>query len=91
MWKRSGKNTALLFSLKRLEILHQERRGQVGPIVMGHFDSILFQKSEPPKKQPINQSINQSFRFKYNFTIHSTSRRREGLQSFIANILLNLN
>ena len=29
MWKENGNTTTLLFSLKELEILHQERRGQV--------------------------------------------------------------
>ena len=46
-WKGNGNTTTLLFSLKGLEILHQERRGQVKTIVM-----------EPNKHhthQPINQ------------------------------------
>ena len=30
MWKGKGNTTSLLFSLKRLEIVHQERRGQIG-------------------------------------------------------------
>ena len=30
-----------------LEIVHQERRGQVKTIVMEHFDGILFHKSGP--------------------------------------------
>jgi hypothetical protein len=29
MWKANGNTITLLFSLKGLEILHQERRGQV--------------------------------------------------------------
>ena len=29
MWKGNGNSTTLLFSMKGLEILHQERRGQV--------------------------------------------------------------
>jgi hypothetical protein len=33
-----------LFSLKELEILHQERRGQVNTIVMKHYNSIIFYK-----------------------------------------------
>ena len=36
MWKGNGNTTKLLFSLKRLEIVYQERRGQVKPIVMEH-------------------------------------------------------
>ena len=47
------------FPLKRLEILHQERRGQVNTIVMEHFNSILFHKSEPANKQQTYQIINQ--------------------------------
>ena len=35
----------LLFTPKRLEIVHQERRGQVETIVKEHFNSILFHKS----------------------------------------------
>ena len=37
MWKGNGNTTTLLFSLKGLEIVHQERRGQVKTIVMEHF------------------------------------------------------
>ena len=55
----NGNITALSFSLKGLEILYQERRGQVKTIVMEHFNGILFQKSGPANKQHSNQSINQ--------------------------------
>ena len=41
MWKRNG-NTTTLFSLKGLEIVHQEGRGQVKTMVMEHFNGILF-------------------------------------------------
>jgi hypothetical protein len=58
MWKRNGNTITLLFFLKGLEIVHQERRGQVKTIVKKHFNSILFQKSKPANKQHINQSIN---------------------------------
>ena len=44
------------FSLKRLEILHQERREQVKTIVMEHFNGILFHKYGPTNKQNTNQS-----------------------------------
>jgi hypothetical protein len=57
MWKGIGNTTTLLFSLKGLEILHQERRGQVKTIVMEHFNGILFHKSGPANKQHTNQSI----------------------------------
>ena len=53
------KTTTLSFFLKGLEILHQERRGQVKTIVMKHFKDILLHKSGPANKQHINQSINQ--------------------------------
>jgi hypothetical protein len=43
MLKGNGNTTTLLFSLKGLEILHQERRVQVKTIV----NSILFHKSGP--------------------------------------------
>jgi len=59
MWKGTGNTTTLLFSLHGLEILHQERRGQVNTIVMEHFNSILFHKSEPVNKRHTYQSINQ--------------------------------
>ena len=36
MWKGNG-NTTILVSLKGVEILHQERRGQVETIVMEHL------------------------------------------------------
>jgi hypothetical protein len=47
MWKGNGNTTTLLFSLKRLEIAHQEKREPVKTIVMEHFNSILFHKSRP--------------------------------------------
>jgi hypothetical protein len=47
MWNGNGNTTTLLFSLKGLEILHQERRGKVRTIVMEHFNDILFHKSGP--------------------------------------------
>ena len=46
MWKGSGNTTTLLFSLKELENLHQEGRGQVNTIVMEHLH-----KSGPANKQ----------------------------------------
>ena len=55
VWKGIGNTTTLLFSLKGLEILHQERRGQVKTIVMEHFNDILFHKSGPANKQHTNQ------------------------------------
>ena len=48
----------LLFSLKGLEILHQERRGQVNTIVIWQLNSILFHKSGSASKQHSYQSIN---------------------------------
>jgi hypothetical protein len=56
MWTENGNTTTLLFSLKRLEIVHQERRGQVKTIVMEHFNGILFHKSGSANKQHTNQS-----------------------------------
>jgi hypothetical protein len=50
MWK-GNRNATILFSLKGLEILHQEGRGQVKTIIMEHLNSILFQKSRPTNKQ----------------------------------------
>ena len=58
MWKRNGNTTTLLFSLKLLEILHQERRGQVNTIMMEHFNISLFYKSGPTNKQHTYQLIN---------------------------------
>ena len=55
MWKGDGNTTTLLFSLKGLEILHQERSRQMNITVKEQFNSILFQKSGPVKKQHINQ------------------------------------
>jgi hypothetical protein len=56
MWKGNGLTTKLLFSVKGLEILHQERRGQVKTIVLKHLNGILFHKSGPGNKQHTNQS-----------------------------------
>ena len=36
MWKRNGNTTIVLFSVKRLEILHKK---EVNPIVMEHFNN----------------------------------------------------
>ena len=55
MRKGNGVTTTLLFSLKELEIVHHERRGQMKTIVMEHFNGILFHKSGPAIKQHINQ------------------------------------
>jgi hypothetical protein len=55
MWKANGNTTTLLFSLKILEIVHQERKGQVKTTVMEHFNGILFHKSGPANKQHTNQ------------------------------------
>ena len=61
IWKGNGNTAILLFYLKGLEILHQERRDQVNTIIIaGRFNSILFHKSGPPNKQHIYLSINQS-------------------------------
>jgi hypothetical protein len=59
MCKEKWNTTKLLFSLKGLEILFQERRGQVKTLLMEHFN-ILFHKSGPANKQHTNQSINHS-------------------------------
>jgi hypothetical protein len=50
IWRGNGNTTTLSFSLKRLEIVYQERRGQVKSIVMEHFNGILFHKSGPANK-----------------------------------------
>ena len=42
---------------KALDILHQERRGQVKTIVMKHFNGIIFHKSGPVNKQHTNQLV----------------------------------
>ena len=43
--------------MKGLEILHQERRGQVRTMVIEHFNGILFRKSRPTNKQHIDHSV----------------------------------
>jgi hypothetical protein len=56
LWKGNG-NTTTLFSLKILEIVYQERRGQVKTMVLEHLNGILFHKSGPANKQHTNQPI----------------------------------
>ena len=51
---RCVRTITLLYSLKGLEILHQERRGKVKTIVMEDFYGILFHKSRPANKQNTN-------------------------------------
>ena len=55
--ERKRDTNTLLFSLKGPEILHQERWGQVKILVMEHFYSILFHKSEHANKKKINQLL----------------------------------
>ena len=57
-------SVSVLFSVKGLGTLHQERRGQVNPIVMEHFNSILLFKSGPVNKQHTYQSIDQSIMYR---------------------------
>jgi hypothetical protein len=53
----NGNTTTLLFSLKGLEILHEERREKVKTMVMEHFNSILYHKCRPADKQHTNHSL----------------------------------
>ena len=55
--KGNWNTITLLFSLKWLEILHQDIRTQVETIVMEIFNNILFHKDGPANKQHTNQSI----------------------------------
>jgi hypothetical protein len=56
MWKGNGNTTTLLlFSLKGIEILHHQRRGEVKTMVMEQFNGILFHKSGPANKHHTNQ------------------------------------
>ena len=59
IWKGNGNTTTILFSLKGLEILHQEKREQMDTIVMEHFKSFLFHNSGTTNKQNTYKSINQ--------------------------------
>ena len=57
---RSDRNTStLLFSPKRLGILHQGGRGQVKTLVMEHFNGVLFHKCGPANKQHKNHHHHQ--------------------------------
>jgi hypothetical protein len=55
MWKGNRNTSILLFFLKGLEIVYQERRGQAKTIVMELFNGILFHKFRPANKQHANQ------------------------------------
>ena len=59
-WKGNRNATTLLFSLKGLEVLLRDGRGEVKAIVMEYFNSILFHKFGPANKYHIYQSINES-------------------------------
>ena len=54
MWKGNGNATILLFSLKGLEILLRERRGQVSAIAMERFNAILFHNSTTSDNPSVN-------------------------------------
>ena len=56
--ERKLANYRIIIFLDGLEILHQEKGGQVKTIVMEHFIDILFHKSGTANKQHINQSTN---------------------------------
>ena len=56
MRKGNGNTTKLLFSLKGLAILHQERR-KMNTTVIEHLNCILFPKSRPANKQHTYQSM----------------------------------
>ena len=58
MWKANGNTTSLSFSLKVLEILPQERRGQLNSIMMEPYNNIPLYKFGPANKQHAYQSIN---------------------------------
>ena len=58
IWKGNGSTTTFL---KGLEILLQERRGEMKTIVTEHFNDILFHKSGLANKQHTNHSHNQSY------------------------------
>ena len=62
--KGNGSTTTLLFSLKRLDIVHVERRALVNTIVMENFNNILFHKSGAASMQNTYQSINPIFFFR---------------------------
>jgi hypothetical protein len=85
MWKEKGNTTTLLFSLKGLEILHQERRGKVKTIVMEHSKGILFHKSGPANKQHTNHS------FTHNYFISSCSFDKEDKMRFPYEDILKIN
>ena len=55
--KGNGNTTTLLFSLKGLQMLHQERRGHVNTLVIEH-SNILFHKFGPAKNQHTCQLVN---------------------------------
>jgi hypothetical protein len=57
MWKGNWNSTTLLFYLKGLEILHQEKRGQVKNIIMEYLNGILYHKSGPANKQHTTRFI----------------------------------
>jgi hypothetical protein len=61
MWKRN--RNIITFSLKGLEILHQERRGQVNAIVIEHFNNMPFHKSGPANKQHTYESYSKPYVF----------------------------
>ena len=54
MWKGNRNTTTLLFSLKRLEIVHEERRGQ-----MKTFSNGTLQRHPPPQVRTCQQAAYQ--------------------------------
>ena len=44
IWKGKGNIVTLLVSLKELEILHQEKGGQMNTVVMEHFEQHSLQQ-----------------------------------------------
>ena len=60
MWKGNGNSVRLLFSLRGLVILHQERRGQVKTIVMEHFSGNLVHKSGSAELSDFREAVHRS-------------------------------
>ena len=67
MWKANGYTTTLLFSLKRLEIVHLERRGQVKTASSSTSPDLLT--SNIPTNQPTNQPTSRDIKASHKLNV----------------------
>ena len=81
MWKVNGNTTTLLFILNGLDILHQERIGQVHNDGTLQDHSLAQVRTKLPNSIPINQSINPLYGRMQNVSLNKIFRTQRSLKA----------